>query len=554
MKLSRKDYELAVKHNKTKDFFAYLFQTTTALGASESTFPPRSVLRKKGPFSTAWIEDHFGSYSNFRSWYFNQTITDAYKNHKKIELKDLVFEPEESDPDLDTWWRNNFTMHKKRRYIVTAACAGGLINQQFLDSLSVYRKHRNAELVILPMRGVSKDDVLIDKTIQETADFIGGEIVFNRNLKAMDFRLHPAQIIGSTGLKRFGQKDFSLIIAHTKQEMYAVPVSTGTSPHLVYTTGCITKQIYNYNRIGRIAQQDETYGGLIIEVSDEKLFHIREFQFDENGGFVDLKTYYSPEGVRDIDAILVGGDVHVTDTDPTAEQATKEQLALLKPSKMMLHDLFSGNTINHHISNQISKVVRAREKYGTLEQELNEVVNWLQSIASSFPETEFNVVASNHNEWLNHWLEKGLYTKEPENHRLGLKLAMYVLDDLNPLEEYFKLKLSEQGIELNNVKFLSRDDSLKLYGYELALHGDKSHSGRFGSVQALEESYGKCIAGHHHSPRVFRGVRIVGTMSILNPEYTKGYGNSWLHTNCVLYANGTAQMLTSIDGKWKASF
>ena len=40
-------------------------------------------------------------------------------------------------------------------------------------------------------------------------------------------------------------------------------------------------------------------------------------------------------------------------------------------------------------------------------------------------------------------------------------------------------------------------------------------------------------------------------MTKLILDYTHGYGSSWLHTNCALYENGTAQMITSVNGNWR---
>lgn len=552
MKFGSRHFENAKTTDLLHEWETFLCQDLASC-AEEGKLPSRNGYRARGNISTNWIETQFGSFEKFIEWYSANSKT--YEDADPVDPS--IFEDREEEgeiPDLESWWEKRYAGKAKRRYIVSAACGGGVVNQKHLDAVNTYRKERNAEFVVLTMKGVTKDDILIDPKLQETADFIGGEIDFNSNLRAMDFRLHPAQVIGITGLKRFGQKDFSLLVAHTKQAMEAVPVATGSFPHLVYTTGCITKQYYNSNRIGRIAEQDETYGGLIVEVVDKNIFHIRDFQFDADGGFVDLGIRYSAEGAEEIGSVIVMGDIHITDTDPLAEKASNEQIAFLKPKKAFYHDLFSGNTINHHVEHSISKQTRIRESQGNLKQELDAVVSWLRSAAQNFAGMEINIVASNHNEWLDKWLEQGLYVKSPENHRIGLQLAPFVLDGKNPLEEYFRKSFALDEPIPSNVRFLRRSDSVKRHGFELALHGDKSHSGRFGSVLALEESFGKCIVGHHHSPKIFRGIRIVGTMTKLNLDYTEGYGSSWLHTNCVLYDNGTTQMLTAINGKWRASF
>lgn len=476
----------------------------------------------------------------------NTKYTDFEKLSSYKKLKELAF-------TRDVLTRQDIEQHGKssnkseKRYFVTAVVAGQSINKKFWNNVQSFCKKNNAELILLPMRGVKKIDEIYDEDIKNFEDYLYTEYVFCSNLKAMDMMLSPQHINPLSRLKRLGQKKYSLVIASPKQFMEVVPVGTNCSPHVLFSTGVITNcQHYAKNPVGVIAGQDHTIGGLVIEVNDKQEFFVRQVQADNKGGFWDLEVYYNDEQIpSDISIYL--GDYHIGWHNKVAVAATKELVRLVKPKKVIMGDVFDGTSISHHhIGNNKAQVERP-EHLETLEKELNCVGEELCTWVKEFPDTQIYILDSNHHDHLIQYLSFARYVDDPQNHRLALKLAVWMLDKKNPIEEYIneKFKITDKII------WLKSDDSLKVKGIELALHGHKGANGRFGTAQSLEDSYGSCVVGHHHTPQIFRNVRIVGTLSIYELPYTKGYSSSWLNTNALIYGNGQVTLSTIIDGSFR---
>ncbi len=85
---------------------------------------------------------------------------------------------------------------------------------------------------------------------------------------------------------------------------------------------------------------------------------------------------------------------------------------------------------------------------------------------------------------------------------------------------------------------------------ELGAHGDKGANGARGSLLAMENAYGNSVSGHSHTPEILRGAWQVGTTSLLKLEYVKG-PSSWMHTSCLVYPNGSRQLINAINGLWR---
>jgi len=82
------------------------------------------------------------------------------------------------------------------------------------------------------------------------------------------------------------------------------------------------------------------------------------------------------------------------------------------------------------------------------------------------------------------------------------------------------------------------------------VHGDKGPNGSRGSVKSMEVSYGQSITGHSHTPEIVRGAWQTGTSTYLKLGYNKG-ASSWLQSSCLLYKDGSRQLINVINGKYK---
>ncbi len=435
-----------------------------------------------------------------------------------------------------------------RGYFVTAAIAGATLEKDFFESVLTYCKYNNYKLLIELMRGVRLKEDYFDDDILQYSDHFCTEYIFNKNLRAFDFMLSPQFEKPISGLTRYGHKGHSMIIASPKQQLASVPVGKEKLPHIVCSTGSITMPDYANNKAGRKAHQDHVCGGLVVEIEDAETFHIRQVQSDKHGGFYDLNKYYSKNKVKTISCeALVLGDIHTGFEDENAMLASKEQIKLLNPRTVVLHDVFDGHSINHHHLNNIKRQVKRIPKIDTLEKELRHLGDSLVSLTSSFPKQRFVIVRSNHDEFLDRYLNERNFVNDRVNYRLALQLALWQLDDNNPIQEF----LYENDYLISNATWLTREQDFKIEGIQVGSHGDKGSNGGRASITTLELAYGNSMSGHSHSPAILRNTWIVGTNTKLRMDYNADETSSWLHANGVIYPGGTRSMLISINGRWR---
>ena len=448
---------------------------------------------------------------------------------------------------------------KTKTFIVTTAVNGQWAHSKFIEGLDALAERYEAKILMLPCHDPAHnmeneiewhfDDKLNDYT------FVFDEIALNSNIHIGQMGVNAKQINPTTGLSRICQGKGSFIFASPKQSLEYDPVSNVKYPHARMTTGTCTVGNYsstrgNSIRSAKIASHDHVVGALIVEVEDDKIYHFRQIQADEKGGFIDLGQYYlgrnAPKRVK---AKLVMGDYHAGEHDDTAVTAWEEIIDALGVDEVFFHDLFNGKSINHHEEHNI--VLRARfAKQGllSLENELLVTGQQVDRILSHKSIKKGIVVKSNHDDFLQRWLNEAKFRNDPINFKAGCLLAGYAVEGVDVLkaglEEYGNIK------HWNKLVLLGRDEDYKIAGIELGSHGDKGPNGSRGSKASLENAYGKCVIGHSHTPGILRGVFQVGTSSLFDLGYNIG-PSSWLHCSCLVYENGQRQLINSIGGKWR---
>lgn len=445
---------------------------------------------------------------------------------------------------------NNESENKlnKKIFFVSSVIPGFSINNKFLNSIITFCNTKKAKFVLLPMKGIDKNSYWNEDEWNTINKFLYTQYKFNNKLKAFDILLNPNQINPLTGLERYGQKDFSLIIASPKQQMKSVPVSNSL-PHVLWTTGTICSNTnYTNNRIGKLAIQDHVLGGLIVEIEKDE-FYIRPVQCLKNGSFVDLNSIYNQNKViQSTSPLLYMGDSHAGWEDEKSLSSTLNQINTLNVKEIFIGDLFDGTSITHHHDSDINSQLQRPINLQTLESELHTVANYLKNFINQFPKIKINVIRSNHDEHLDRYLTERRFINDRLNYKISLQLSIYLIENKNPIEEWIKINYPKIN---KNINWLKRESSYKIKHIELACHGDKGSDGKWGSALNLEKSYGSCVVGHTHSPQILRSVYIVGTNSKLNLPYTKGSPSSWLHANCIIYHTGQRQLLITVNGKWK---
>jgi len=445
-----------------------------------------------------------------------------------------------------------------KKFLITTAVTGCAVDESALASVKTYEKASKS----LPLIMMAADPAHVSSKggYGSIAKKLSSELIvmedtsINSNLFLSTIKLSAKHIDPTTGLDRIGQRSGSFILASPKQRLNMVATSNEKLPHAIMTTGAITKanystESYMSERTAYIAEEDHIMGGLIVEVADTDMYHYRQFQFRKDGSFVDLGKKYSPNGkvTSERPAALVLGDWHSGSTDPKVRAATKEMIQVMRPKMLIIHDAFDGISINHHEEhNLLSKAVKFIKNGPTLKSEiegLRDDLDWMATLVD-----EVVVVKSNHDEFLSkYYLQKAKYAEDPQNHYYALDIAKAMMEGKDPL----KFAVEAAGLKnKTKIRWLRRDEDLKVANVQLGAHGDKGPNGSRGSLKGMHRSYGDSVTGHSHTPGILHGAWAVGTSSYLKLSYNQG-PSSWMQAHCIVYDDGSRQLVNIIDGKWR---
>jgi hypothetical protein len=438
-----------------------------------------------------------------------------------------------------------------RKYVITSAQRGAEPNSQFLDSIDNYARRNGAEVIVLPLRGCYKDDVNLHPRLQEYTIVDDADRRLNNNLQISDWEVPPTQVDPISGVKRFAHGGSSFIFGSPKQRLEYVAVPSGHIPKAVMSTGAVTEPFYKtHTAVGKKAEHDHEYGAVIVDVVNEQYFHFRFIKANKHGGFSDITGEYNGKKYKakpSVEAIVVG-DLHPYDTDPAHERNTFDQIKRLGPKAIFLHDAFNGKSISHHYRGHNIERHNVYESQGLdLGAELAETARAITKYATAVNKGKVYVVKSNHDEHLERYLDEGRFIGDKGNDLVAARLYVNALEGRNPLVAGLAL----YGGVPSNVHFLSRDDSVKLSGYQLANHGDLGANGARPSMASTELANGASITAHTHSPAKLRNTYVVGTSTRLRLSYNRGY-SSWAQTNAIVYTDGGVQLINTIGNSWRA--
>lgn len=493
--------------------------------------------------------------------------------------KDLKIKVREKHPDLfkhiiddSVFTKDNLkkiqdTVGKYERFVITTAVAGGKVHKKGYQALKHYCKKNKALLLVLPIKdpasnfsssNASVNSWELDPIFAENGDVVVfSDLALNENLYVSGIKIGAKQVDPVTGLRRLAH-DRSFIFGSPKLRMEVVPNSNNKLPHVLMSTGAITipdyeTELFLSQRTAYLAKFDHKLSAIVVELDskNDNRYYFRQLQIEpKTGRFVDLGDYYHPTGeVTKLHAEAFSlGDIHFGEQDPEAMKVWKEVCAIVKPKKLILHDIFSGRSISHWtMSKMITKALHSIKGYTNLEAELRLNAEGLAELASWTEEGNV-IVKSNHDDFLIRYLEDGRWIKDYENFFVANALIADVRKGKDPLVAGIERFMSDKVKEKN--LWLKRDEDYKIMGIECGVHGDKGPNGSRGSLRSLEQAYGPCVLGHSHTPGILRDAWQNGTSTFLHVEYNDG-ASSWMHSSTLLYPNGARQMINSIYGQWR---
>ena len=492
---------------------------------------------------------------------YNDNLRRAFSKKLKALGLSEVKEPLELSDEFEMAKKKEFDKSKKR-FIISWAQSETDVFKQFLNNMEAYAEYIEAEILIVAGRyrnPVSlKDSQSLSDNEKDNKDMYWDKLIAsyldaNRHnihkhlVIASDVKIQPTAETPLSGLNSLTGLE-SCIFGHPRVHFDSLPVLDGYPNKILMTTGSVTKPNYTDTKSGKKGEFHHSYGFVVAEL-DGDYFHVRQVTASEDGSFYDLDVLVDDCIIvenQTADAMIFG-DVHIGDHDEDALSLSIDTAKKLNVNHVILHDIFNGKSISPHDNKSPFELLRKeQEGLDDLVSEMSEVVDFFEQNS----DIDFIVVRSNHDIWLDRWLNDTDWRKS-NNKMAYLKLASEMASDT---EGKGALNVILRINNVSNAYCLDLDESFNVNGFELGIHGHQGAGGSRGSMIQFKNLNTKNVTGHSHVPRRMNGALSVGTLTKLRLGYNKGL-SAWMQSNVIIHSNGKAQHLNIINGKittlWK---
>lgn len=442
-------------------------------------------------------------------------------------------------------------VNKVKNYIVSTIQYNARVNRNlFKNMLAFADKHKVSKIYLFVMQGkyIEEDEIpsvlYEDKRIEfVNLDKTGTKL--NNNLKLFHTGILASQINPLTGFNMKLHREFSYILPSPKVRYLSVP-NTSSNPRFLATTGALTHGNYKLHTAqGRKADLEHEYGFAYIKVKNNRLFNYMPVMALKNGNFNFNREYYKSGLVSDQQPeALVLGDWHTGDTCPKTRKVSIKLIDELKPKRVVFHDFMNAHSINHHEqNNHLSKARLWKNKMQVLQEEVEQSLQELTFFANKFPDVEFLIVESNHDQFLAKYIGEENFLEDGHNSVFACKMFIAISEGVS--QPVLKTALELVGTIPKNVRLLSEDSDFRVKGVGLDYHGHRGLNGARGTSASFNRHNLKLITGHEHSPKIYANGMVVGTSTHLRLGYTRG-ASSWLNAHGLLYSSGKYTLLTII--------
>jgi hypothetical protein len=439
----------------------------------------------------------------------------------------------------------------KKVYFVTWAQNNTPVHKGFYKNVEAYAKKHKAAIHIILGRYKNPTSVFQDAKEEFWVEEVEKYMDANRHnvheyVTIMgDIKIQPTAVNPMSGMNALSGVD-SCIFGAPRVQMETIPVLEGMKPKMMVTSGAITERNYTDSKSGKLGEFHHVLGFCIVEIKDDEKFFIRQVTADEKTGAFNDLYYRVDKGVvtkNETIAAAVLGDLHLGEHDEKVIDTTfNVLLKKLKPTNLVLHDVFNGHSISHHESKNPFKMYE-REQNGTnsVKKEVDFMLNWLERVK----DYNVTIVRSNHDDFIDRWLQNSDWKHNIKNAKEYIEYSHILLSGKAP-----------KGIVpyLINQKFpkmktLDRTAMFSVKGWELGQHGDVGANGSRGSLLQFRKLNTKCVVGHYHGPGRKDGALAVGTTTHLRVGYNNG-PSSWLQSHVIIHNDGKAQHINFIDGEF----
>lgn len=482
-----------------------------------------------------------------------------------VEEEELPIDAESDKPQAAV-----FKSEVSRRVVVvTWAQNATPLHMPFFRALQAYTKSRDGQLIVIA--GRYKNPTSQWTASQANEERWAPELVpylcnvrhsLNSNLELIgDVKTQPTATSPLTGFESLTHGE-SGIFGHPKLQMKVVPTPQHSLPKILTTTGAVTIPNYTDSKAGKKGEFHHVQGAVVIEIQDDRVFHLRHINATDNGTFVDMDKMYFPNGkVTKAGPYkgLVFGDAHYRFADPDVVEATFGKnglVSILNPDILIWHDLLDSYAVNpHHEGNPFISVAKNTKGFNDIRREIEETVEWLIDKTGKRLSV---VVPSNHDDMVTRWLMRKDWRSDPVNAEFYLETALHMVRSVNLGErgtfaadpfQYWLTKLNKNRAEIYSIP---PGESFQIADIECSLHGHQGPHGARGSVKNLSQIGTKVISGHGHVPAIEAGHYRTGTMTPLSLEYSGPVG-AWLNTHCSIDPLGKRHLHTVINGRFSIS-
>jgi len=457
------------------------------------------------------------------------------------------------EPEILKVAKNKSHDKDKKIFFITAAQNATSIHKNFVKGMETLAKKYDAEILVIPYRFKNPTSVWTDK--QENDDWWDEAILpyltlnrnnFNNAVSVLsDIKIQPTSSQPLQGLEGM-TGDHSCVVGHPRIELKTLPVLEGERHKIMFTTGACTLQNYTDSKQGKKGEFHHSLGFAVVEIKDKETFFFRQVQANSKGEFIDLETFVDGEKTSketEVEAIALG-DIHVRHCDPRVTDVTLNNLfKRLKPKKVFLHDIMDSQSVSHH-NLKDPFLLHKLEMTGAndLAKEVKEMIEWLKP----FEKYNVYIVKSNHDEHIDKFLETTDWRK------------MTTLKNAIPYMEYSMARL--KGLADNGVvpyiinqkypkfKCLGHNDSVKVKGWLMSVHGHIGASGSRGSISQYSRLSSKSLTGHSHTIGRIAGAASVGTSTYLRVGYNVG-ASAWVNSHGIINRLGKLQHIVFFHTK-----
>lgn len=418
-------------------------------------------------------------------------------------------------------------------YIITTALNNTPVHRPFWENILKYAEFLGAQVHVIAARYKNPTSVFTDRDedvwCQDVLPYLDAarhELFPGIHLMS-DVKISPTAVTPLSGLNGLSGPE-SCIFGHPRVHMQFMPVPKGSDPKIMMTTGVCTLPNYTDSKAGKKGAFHHTYGFVIATESE---FHY--VKANANGDFIDYHNMVTSDGISEAPPpkALVLGDIHVAKLTKRSKSRIRARIQEYDPETIILHDVLDCESVNPHTEkNALDKFKRFYNSNHDLSNEIEDTLNFLKDIMSLCPNVV--LVPGNHEDMLDRYIANMDWKKDIANAMKYAELLPIALKE----ESVFAYLAKQIGINATSI-----NDSVRICGIELNIHGDKGANGSKGSSVQYKNMPFKMIKGHDHTPSCFDGCVSVGCQD-LDHGYNNGL-SSWGIGDAIINADGKTQHL-----------